>query len=350
MQAQAKQRSGSQLHPQLHPTALRGPWPVSAIAADPLQSEILPLLPARVQNLIFLWMAGNPAQARTLCEIRLRRGQPVALVYSGGETLLDSGASTEGEPGDGPPTVGPDEIEKTLALVSNCSYYAMESEFANGYVTIPGGHRVGLAGQVSVWADGAIRVREVSSMNFRIAREVRGAGEAVAPRLAGDNGRLLSTLVISPPGCGKTTLLRDLCRISSEGYRPAGLSPSQVSIVDERSEIAACYKGVPQHDLGPRVDVLDRCPKAKGITMLLRSMGPGVIATDEIGSDEDARAVASALFSGASVLATCHGEDVESVRRRPYSSWLVSSGYFERVVVLSGRRGPGTVEYAGAFQ
>lgn len=301
---------------------------------DPLDSDILPLFPPRLQSSVKDWLRRHPSEAPVVNEIRLRAGFPLSLVYLGTDALLDT-------------TVTRDEIERTLSLVSDCSYYALESEFANGYVTIPGGHRVGLAGQVAVWPDGSVRIREVSGMSFRVARAVRGAGERVAGRLADGVGRLHSTLIISPPGCGKTTLLRDLCRISAEGFPPAGIAPSQVGIVDERSEIAACYLGVPQHDLGPRVDVLDRCPKAKGIMMLLRSMGPGVVATDEIGSQEDAQAVATALSAGASVLATCHGENVEQVKRRPYSSWLVSSGYFEQVVVLSRRKGPGTVEYAG---
>lgn len=304
---------------------------------DPLECDVLPLFPGRLQKLVRDWLSKHPAEASTVAEVRLRAGCPVCIVYLGTDALLSGGAVTR------------DEIEKTLSLVSNCSYYALENEFSNGYITIPGGHRVGLVGQVAVWPDGSVRIREVGGMSFRVARAVRGAGERLASRLAGGSGRLLSTLIISPPGCGKTTLLRDLCRISAEGYAPAGLLPSQVGIVDERSEIAACYSGVPQHDLGLRVDVLDRCPKAKGIMMLLRSMGPGVIATDEIGSDEDARAVATALSAGASMLATCHGESVDGVKRRPHSSWLVSSGYFERAVVLSRRKGPGTVEYAGGL-
>ena len=194
-----------------------------------------------------------------------------------------------------------EEIGRTLSLVSDCSYYALESEFANGYITIPGGHRVGLTGQAAVWADGTVRIRDVSGLSFRIARAVKGAGARLARELAGPYGRLASTLIVSPPGAGKTTLLRDLCRISGEGMPEAGIRPSQVGIVDERSEIAACYGGIPQHDVGPRADVLDRCPKARGIMMVMRSMGPEVIATDELGGEEDARAVAAAI-SGSAVV------------------------------------------------
>lgn len=305
-------------------------------AADPLGQAILPLLPPAVQRCVENWLSQHPREAGSVAEVRLRSGSPVCIVYLGTDVLLDPGVVVTGE-----------DLEKTLSLVSDCSYYAFENEFANGYITIPGGHRVGLSGRVAVWPDGSAKIREVSGMSFRVARAVRGAANRLAPRLSNGVGRLLSTLIISPPGCGKTTLLRDLCRISSEGLREAGISPSQVGIVDERSEIAACYMGIPQHDLGPRVDVLDRCPKSKGIVMLLRSMGPGVVATDEVSGEEDARAVALALSAGASVLATCHGASVDQVKRRPYSAWLISSGYFERVIVLSGRNGPGTVEYVG---
>lgn len=301
---------------------------------DPLERDILPLLPPRARAPVAGWLTEHPAFARAVSEVRVRAGSPVCVVYQGTDVLLGGKTS-------------PDELKDLIEVVSDCSYYALESEFTGGYVTIPGGHRVGLAGQVAVFPDGSVRIRQVTCVSFRVARAVRGAGERVAKELSDGKGRLRSTLIISPPGCGKTTLLRDLCRISSEGCPEAGIIPSQVGIVDERSEIAACYRGIPQHDLGPRVDVLDKCPKAKGMMMLLRSMSPGVIATDEIGSEEDAEAVATALTAGASVLATCHGESVEQVKRRPYSSWLISSGYFERVVVLSRRRGPGTVEYAG---
>lgn len=314
---------------------------------DPLERDVLPLVPSRIRQAVLSFLDGpKETMGRSedaVSELRLRSGLPVCLVFSRGDVLFD-GAGT----GRIPRVIAEkDEISHILSLVSDCSYYALESEFANGYVTIPGGHRVGLGGQVAVWADASIRIREVSALSFRIARAVKGAGESLARKLADGRDRLPSTLVVSPPGAGKTTLLRDLCRISGEGLAAAGIRPSQVGIVDERSEIAACYGGIPQHDVGPRADVLDRCPKAKGIMMALRSMGPGVIATDEIGGDDDAKAVASAISGGVSVLATCHGDSIEQVAMRPYSHWLVSKGYFEKTVVLSKRLGPGTVEFVG---
>ncbi len=307
---------------------------------EALDRDILSLFSTRVRALLKAHFSSHPAETSAVQEIRLRKGLPICVVGPQGDTLLN---------GDGFP-VSDDDIDKTLALVTDSSYYALENEFANGYITIPGGHRVGLTGQVVTWADGAVRLREISGFNFRVAREVKGAGERLVPMLMGKSGHLASTLIVSPPGCGKTTLLRDLCRISGQGVPKLGLRPAQVGIVDERSEIAACFRGVPQHDVGPRVDVLDRCPKAKGMMMLLRSMGPDLMVTDEIGSDEDAQAVAVALAGGASVLATCHGDDLEQVRKRPHSAWIVERGYFQKAVVLSKRLGPGTLEYVGEMK
>ncbi len=301
-----------------------------------LDRQVLSLFSTSVRSGLLEHFTTHLDSVSAVQEIRLRKGRPICIVAPGGDCLLLS-------------SVSQDDIDKTLSLITDCSYYALENELANGYITIPGGHRVGLSGQAATWADGSIRIREVSGFCFRIAREVKGTAEKVIRHLMGPqpSGRLASTLIISPPGCGKTTLLRDLCRLAGEGAPQVGLRPSQVGIVDERSEIAACHRGVPQHDVGPRADILDRCPKARGMMMLQRSMGPDVIATDEIGSEEDARAVAAVLSGGASVLATCHGENLLQVKRQPHSAWLIDKGYFQKAVVLSRRRGPGTVEYAG---
>ncbi|MDP3486426.1 MAG: ATPase, T2SS/T4P/T4SS family, partial [Bacillota bacterium] len=148
------------------------------------------------------------------------------------------------------------------------------------------------------------------------------------------------TLVISPPQAGKTTLLRDIARqLSDKGQR--------VCIVDERSEIAGCYNGCPQLDVGLRTDVMDGCPKAEGMLMALRALSPDVIITDEIGRAEDAAAIEEALNSGVRVIASAHGSTYEEVAARPNLSTLLQRGLFQRVVILSNRRGPGTIEYIG---
>lgn len=302
--------------------------------ADVLQQDIMPLYPDRISARVSSWIAQYPNQAEEIQEIRLRNGSPLCIALAGNDVLLDDLIVT------------PNDIDKILSLVTDCSYYALEDEFKGGYITLPGGHRVGLSGQVASYGNGEYRLRHISGFCFRVAREIKGAAKNVMLYLASKGTGIASTLVISPPGCGKTTFLRDMCRILGNGLN-GRLTPAQVGIVDERSEIAACYGGIPQLDVGPRADVLDRCPKAKGIGMLLRSMNPDVIVTDEMGGEEDARAVAMALSGGVCVVASCHGKDLDDVKSKPYSSWLVLSGYFEKAVILSSRCGPGTIEYVG---
>jgi len=310
-----------------------------------LESEILPFFVERIRDHILAWIRRYPEKAQTIEEIRLRKGLPLCLVLHESDVLLSQKRGEENRQ----PYLIPSgqDVEKTLALICDCSYYALEEQLASGYITIPGGHRVGLSGQVASWGNGHTRLTEIGGLSFRIAREIKGLAEPLLRRLVTREGRMPSTLVISPPGCGKTTLIRDMARILGEGLPSLGLRPSQVGIVDERSEIASCFQGVPQLDVGPRADVLDRCLKAKGMMTLLRAARPDVLVTDELGGEEDAKAVAQTICAGVSVIATCHGNDVEDVRRRPYSSWLVNAGYFEMAVVLSRRKGPGTLEYVG---
>ncbi len=300
-----------------------------------LRQDIMPLYSSRVRNALAAWIDRYPHQAEAIQEIRLRTGLPLCIGFSGRDAVLHD------------LIVSGTDIEKTLSLITDCSYYALEDEFKGGYITIPGGHRVGLSGQMIAYTNGEHKLRYVSAFCFRIAREVKSVAENIVPELSSPDTGIASTLIISPPGCGKTTLLRDLCRILGNGLDACKLPPAQVAIVDERSEIAACYGGAPQLDVGPRADILDRCPKAKGINMLLRSMNPEVIVTDELGGEEDARAVAMALSGGVKVIASCHGKDLDDIRSKPYSAWLVSRGYFTKALILSKRNGPGTIEFVG---
>lgn len=276
-------------------------------------------------------------------EIRLRHSRPLIICWAGGESYLGEEGPVA-VPGEAYQLSGED-IKKTIELICNYSLYAFEDEIRQGYLTIPGGHRVGLAGR-TVLEKGSIKIiRDINSCNIRIARQVKGAGERVFPFLIDRRlGRIFHSLIISPPQGGKTTLLRDLARIISNGIGILGQRGQKVGIVDERSEIAGCFRGIPQLDVGLRTDVLDACPKAEGIMLMLRSLSPQVIITDEIGRQEDALAIEEAVHAGVTVIASAHGSFLEDVLNRPILRKLLDNNYFERLVFLSNKRGPGTLE------
>ena len=200
---------------------------------------------------------------------------------------------------------------------------------------------MGIAGKAVTEGSGLRTIRDISSLNIRLAHEKPGCGDPVLPWLY-ENGRLQNTLILSPPGAGKTTLLRDVVRQVSNGNRYGpGL---QTAVVDERSELGACFKGVPQCDLGMRTDVMDGCPKALGMVMMIRSMAPGAVAVDEIGDREDLEALRYVMKCGCRILATVHGSSPEDLKKKPVLAEMVREGMFSRYVALSRRMGPGTVE------
>lgn len=270
-----------------------------------------------------------------LQEIRLRIGAPFLVVYAGKEYFVDErGALTE----DGSRTViiSQAQIRETMEYISNYSMYAFEEELRQGYITVQGGHRVGVAGKMIWERQGAKNMKHISFLNIRLAHEIIGCSNVVLPYVIQD-GRVYHTLIISPPRCGKTTLLRDLIRqLSNGGKDYAGMT---VGVVDERSELGACYLGVPQNDLGCRTDILDGCPKVQGMMMLVRSMAPQVIAVDEVGSCEDVEAMEYVMNCGIHLLATVHGNSIDDIKNKPVLGRLVRERVFERYVLLT----PGTV-------
>ena len=268
-----------------------------------------------------------------LYEIRLRTGRPVFLCYGDGEKFLRTGNGM-------PYRVTRQDLKETLEYISGYSLYAYEDELRQGFLTIQGGHRVGVAGKI-LMEEGKVRsIRYISFLNIRLAHQVEGCADKVMPFIV-ENGEVCHTLIISPPCCGKTTLLRDVIRQISNGN--AWCEGKNVGVVDERSEIGGAYQGVPQNDLGIRTDLLDCCPKAEGMMMLIRSMSPEVVAVDEIGDYGDIKAIESVLNCGCRLIATVHGSSVEDIEKKPLLQKMVKEHVFDRYIILSGKKKIGSV-------
>lgn len=293
------------------------------------ERQILKILPETIGRLVKA--AGIPFAQ--LEEIRLRTENPLICIADGKERMLPD--RTE------PHIVTAEELSEALAYVSRYSFYAFEQEMRQGFLTIEGGHRIGLTGKV-VLEHGKIKTMTyISSMNIRVAHEVKGCAEPLIPYLVKEK-RISHTLIIAPPRCGKTTVLRDLIRIVSNGSEK--VKGSAVGVVDERSEIGGCYMGVAQNELGIRTDVLDCCPKEEGMLMLIRSMAPEVLAVDEIGSKDEVSALEYAMHCGCRLIASVHGESLEEVEKRPFLSELIRQKRFDRYVILRQPEACGRVE------
>lgn len=287
--------------------------------------EVYKILPSTISNIIEKYLLDDLIQ-----EIRIKIGKPIILNLSMGEKVLDYRVTN-------------DDLKYMISKISNYSLYAFEEEIKQGYITLKGGHRVGLAGEC-VLSRGEVRtIKNISSLNIRICREIIGASNKVM-KLISENDRVYNTLIVSPPKCGKTTILRDIAKNLSNGMYQINLKGKKVTIVDERSEIAACYNGIPQMNVGIRTDILDNCLKKSGMIMAIRSLSPEVLICDEIGTEGDLEALNMAFNSGVNIIVTVHGYNIEDIYSRSVFKELIDKCILERIILLSNRNGVGTIE------
>ena len=292
-----------------------------------LEEQLLKLFPLHMREKL----ERADIDQRELEEIRVRAGQPLMFLYGDGEYFFDEKATTLCRCAENGYRMSRLDLEEMIGFLCNYSMYAYEEQLRMGYLTLRGGHRVGVAGEAALQQGRIVRLQHIYFLNIRIAREKKGCAQHLVEAVRNANG-IYNTLILSPPGVGKTTYLRDAIRILSEGdARHRGL---KIGVVDERSELGAGYLGIPQNDLGPRTDVLEGAGKSEGIYMLLRSMSPQVIAVDELGAKDDFEAVTRAFHSGCRLIGTVHGESIESLQRLSGFFGWSGKGEIERFVVL----------------
>ena len=274
------------------------------------------VLPQNIRSAACLLDAERQGRAE---EFRLRVGQSLRVVIDGREVPLN-----------GPEITGAD-LRFVLGQASQYSAHMVQQQLSAGYLTVKGGHRIGLCGEAVIKDCKVYTIHSISSMSIRIARQIEGVGAPVIPQITDEDGSMLDTLILSPPGGGKTTLLRDIVRRISGGI---GVPPQRVGLADERRELSAMWEGRPQLDVGERTDIMVDCPKGAAAQILVRGMNPQVLAMDEITAEEDLNALFWATGCGVRLLATAHGENLLSLRRRPLYRELVDLKLFQRVVIL----------------
>ncbi|ASN05277.1 stage III sporulation protein AA [Virgibacillus necropolis] len=286
--------------------------------------EIVRLFPEHIKDAIQRKVQDRWTE---LQEIRFRLNQPIELIY---DSKIDWIHSVKPESQDG---------IFVLNQLSNFSLYRMEDELREGYITIEGGHRVGLAGKVNTLGGTVKAIQHITFFNIRIAKQKINVASPIIPYMYKE--KYMNTLFIGAPQTGKTTLIRDIVRLIATGWKD--IPAKKVAVIDERSEIGGSIKGVPQHNVGIRTDVMDACPKAEGMMMMIRSMSPDVLVVDEIGSKKDVQALMEAILAGVVVVCSVHGQTLEEIKKRPSMQTLFQQNVFKRFVLLEKNQQPGFV-------
>lgn len=285
---------------------------------------ILRYFPKKVQELIKNNI--NDGELEMLEEIRVRNNLPLILKIGQAEKVIDYKITTE-------------DINYIFQKICENSIYSYQKQIANGFITVQGGNRVGIVGTAVLDGnDKVINFNYISGLNFRISRQIIGCSNQIVDEIFNGCGGIYNTLIISKPGIGKTTLLRDIVRNVSNGM-PNKFQGMNVAVIDERGEISATYKGIMQNDLGMRTDVINDIPKYIGMKMAIRSMTPKVIVADEIGNKRDSEAIKYAMCCGVKGIFTAHGASLEELEKNPEISDLLKNKIFEKIICIKDREG-----------
>ncbi len=284
--------------------------------------EILKYFPNNIYEVLLDFSDKNKQILDRVQEIRIRAEKQIILRICNQDIILQY-------------IVSQSEILQIIERLCENSIYAYKNQICEGFITVKGGHRVGITGSCVVENGKIINIKYISSLNFRIARQVLDCSNKILNQVIDiQNQTIFNTIIVAPPGRGKTTVLRDTIRRISNGIDEIKFRGKTCGIVDERGEIAACFKGVPQNDVGIRTDVIENVSKYKGIHMLIRSMAPEIIACDEIGSREDIEAIQYALYSGVKGIFTMHGRSIEDIKNNKEVYRLVENSQIQKVVFL----------------
>lgn len=277
-------------------------------------------------------------------EIRLRAQKPLILNSNNKDYFYNERTKDLSLKMDNPYIVTREDVDQTFQIICKYSIHTFMDDITKGFITLRGGHRVGIVGKTIIEEGKVKNIKHISSLNIRVSREIRGCSDKILEHIIKSDNQVNNTLIISPPQCGKTTLLRDIVRNLSNGNKRYGFNGTKVALIDERNEISGSYLGIPQMDVGIRTDIIETCPKDIGIMMLLRSMSPNVIVTDEIGNESEIKALYTALNGGVSLITTVHGDSIEDIQNRNELSKLLDKELFKKIIILSARKGPGTLE------